>query len=321
MKITNCLSFIFISILMLSLVSSLEIVNPNHDGYISKTDNFDTGISYEVNDTLGFLKAEYTSSGVSLNDYRSYFRFNLNGKQNFASANITFTHIGSGSPQNPPNCPRLYKINDYYSDAVFNQNDFSHPEEQLVANLPCAVSPYLQFVHYNITIPLSFLTPNSVNAFMLKGTTLQTTLVSYGSTERGSDFPLLNVEYIPAPTSPKLKFRQGTASNYAGVIGSNGVFDIKGVLSQNQASITSSTADFIVRNNAGTIVALLDYNGNLRLKGTYATITQAQLNAYLSDGQTQYVVRTSSGNAVAVIDLNGNLYLLNGLRQNIATPQ
>ena len=128
-------------------------------------------------------------------------------------------------------------------------------------------------------------------------------------------------ECLGAPTTPKLKFRQGTNPSYAGIIGSNGVFDIRGTLSQSQASIVSSTADFIIRNNTGVIVALLDYSGNLKIKGTSSTRNQVQLNAYLTDGQTQFVVKTSSGNVIAVIDLNGNLYLLGGLRQSQPNPQ
>lgn len=127
------------------------------------------------------------------------------------------------------------------------------------------------------------------------------------------------------PTAPKLKFRDGAGPSNVAVIGSNGVMDIRGTLSPSQASISSSTADFVIKNNAGTIVAMIEKStGNLFLKGAYdKTKSQPQMNAYLANAQTEFIVKTAAGNVVAVFDINGNLFMLTtgGLRINQPNPQ
>jgi len=67
------------------------------------------------------------------------------------------------------------------------------------------------------------------------------------------------------PLSPKLKFRQATTSNFAAVIGSNGVMDIAGNINMGENPITSTTNDFIIENNLGEIIALITYSGDLDL--------------------------------------------------------
>ena len=121
------------------------------------------------------------------------------------------------------------------------------------------------------------------------------------------------------PTAPKLKFKDASGNNIA-IIGNNGIMDIRGTLSQNQASISPTAgSDFIVRTVGGTIVALLDNSGNLKLKGLVIP-SQTNLNTYLSNAQTEFIVKNST-TVLAVIDQSGNLKLLGGVRQSQANPQ
>ena len=122
-------------------------------------------------------------------------------------------------------------------------------------------------------------------------------------------------------SSSKLKFRKGTTSTYAAVIGSNGAMDINGSLTPNVlGTITASgNNNFLIKDSSGNIVVKLDYSGNLFLKGSLNQGTP-DLSGYLTDAGKQFIVKNSAGTVVAVFDQSGNLSLAGALRQ-LQIPQ
>ena len=56
-------------------------------------------------------------------------------------------------------------------------------------------------------------------------------------------------------------------TNEVFIINTTGDLDIEGSLYENQATITSTTEDYIIKNSTDSIVALVNQSGSLFLKG------------------------------------------------------
>lgn len=114
------------------------------------------------------------------------------------------------------------------------------------------------------------------------------------------------------PTPPYFIIRKGSSSNKA-LIGSNGAMNITGIKNENQGSITPSGDDFVVKNSAGVVKAMIDgTTGNLYLAGT-VNENQASLSPSASGN---FIIKSSAGEVVAYFDSGGNLWLKKTLNQN-----
>lgn len=120
---------------------------------------------------------------------------------------------------------------------------------------------------------------------------------------------------LPGPSSPKLRWTDGSTGDTVAVIGSEGVMYIAGTLWDNQFFIpeTGSNNDFVVKDSAGLIVAWLEREtGDL-----YLTMS---LNADLGDSisatsGSDLIVQNGTGDIVAVFDDQGNLWLRDRFEQ------
>jgi hypothetical protein len=114
------------------------------------------------------------------------------------------------------------------------------------------------------------------------------------------------------PTPPYFIIRKGSSSNKA-LVGSNGAMNITGTKSENQGSITPSGDDFVVKNSAGVVKAMIDgTTGNLYLAGT-VNENQASLSP---SGSGNFIIKSSAGEVVAYFDSGGNLWLKKTLNPN-----
>jgi hypothetical protein len=114
------------------------------------------------------------------------------------------------------------------------------------------------------------------------------------------------------PTPPYFIIRKGSSSNKA-LVGSNGAMNITGTKNENQGSITPSGDDFVVKNSAGVVKAMIDgTTGNLYLAGT-VNENQASLSP---SGSGNFIIKSSAGEVVAYFDSGGNLWLKKTLNQN-----
>ncbi len=105
---------------------------------------------------------------------------------------------------------------------------------------------------------------------------------------------------------------KGSAGGTAASFSESGGASLKGTLTSNAIPVDSSQDEFIVKDETGNAVALVNMgNGNMALRGN---VFQSQPS--LSPASGDFIVRDSAGNAVSYIDSSGNLYLKGVLTQN-----
>lgn len=88
---------------------------------------------------------------------------------------------------------------------------------------------------------------------------------------------------------------------------------LKGVLSSNSNPSESTSDEFVVKNSAGAVTAVVKLDtGNMEIRGSLLQ-NQASLNPSSS---SNFIVRDNSGNVIVYIDDSGNFYLKGALTQN-----
>lgn len=125
------------------------------------------------------------------------------------------------------------------------------------------------------------------------------------------------------PTSPKLKFRQGTTSNYAAVLGENGDLDLKGFIITGYSGTLEPTgvAEFVVNNSFWQTAMVMDYDGNIHLNSAYVdNVGIGPMNSLLTDAEQQFLVLNSDGDVIMVVTFDGSLAVAGTIRQGV-TPQ
>jgi len=119
---------------------------------------------------------------------------------------------------------------------------------------------------------------------------------------------------VPAPSGNKLKFEQGNTGIYQAVIGSNGAMYIRGTDRGAAAMPAINGDDFVVRNNAGVPVVMLEGStGDLYYGGAQATRTAVQLQAYIGGASDFLVTTQPGGQVVAAFTQTGDVFTLRGV--------
>ncbi|HLC61031.1 MAG TPA: hypothetical protein VJJ52_06405 [Candidatus Nanoarchaeia archaeon] len=95
--------------------------------------------------------------------------------------------------------------------------------------------------------------------------------------------------------------------------GKNGNVILKGILNTNSNPIESSADEFIVKNNVGTIVAIINLDtGNMYIRGNLLE-NQLSLNPV---SNSNFIIKDNSGNVIDYIDDSGNFLLKGTITQN-----
>ncbi|MEK6926336.1 MAG: hypothetical protein AABW50_03595, partial [Nanoarchaeota archaeon] len=146
-------------------------VQPVHDGSISKI----SGGGFYVDTGSDSLSVEILSAFI---ETRSYLKFNLTGtNSDIEELHLTKTFGGSNGY-----CPQLFKINDYGN---LQTNDWNGANSQFITTLPCNEDAIVDVSNY--------VTPNTINAFMIKGENITTDFISYGSMENFLNNPYIKI--------------------------------------------------------------------------------------------------------------------------------